>query len=126
MISGEDAGGPVTAALNLQEHQDSTWLDIDHFPDSDLGFENSAAEDECQRMGNIEDKSESNRAKDGQAEDGSQEMDHNVVGAWDKDEVGHGGEDAIADPEMDGIGVDGEGSHGKDSYRARVGGDAEG
>ncbi|KAL9631784.1 MAG: hypothetical protein Q9164_005705, partial [Protoblastenia rupestris] len=71
---------------------------IDHFPDNNLGFENSAAEDECQRTGNIEDELGSNRAKDGQAKDGSQEMDHNAVGTGDKDEMGHGGEDAIANP----------------------------
>ena len=107
VISGEGAEGPVTTALNLQEHQDSSWLNIDHFADSHLEFEDSATEGEYQKMGNI---------KDGQAEDGP----------GDEGWVEHGGDFVIADPEMDGIEVDGDGSHGKDCYRAGVGGDAEG
>ena len=49
VIGGESAGGPVVAALNHQEHRDSSWLYIDHFPDSNLGFEDCATEDECKR-----------------------------------------------------------------------------
>ena len=130
VVGGEDAGGPVTAALNLQEHQDSSWLDINQFPDSHIGFEDGAAEDECQKMGDIEGNLGSDGAKDGQAEDGPQEMGYNVD--WDEDGPGNedgverGGEDVIADPEMDGIGVDGEGSHGKDDPMVGVGGGAEG
>ena len=40
-------GGPITSALNLQEHQDSSWLNIDHFPDSGLVIEDNIAEDKC-------------------------------------------------------------------------------
>lgn len=68
VIGGEGAGGPVATALNLQEPQDSSWLYIDHFPDSHLGLEDSAIEQKYQKMGNIEE-SESHGAKDGQAED---------------------------------------------------------
>lgn len=130
MIGGEGAGGPVAAALILQEHQDISWLNIDHFLDSHLGFEDSAAEDKYQKMGNIEDKSESHGVKDGQAEDGSQEMDHIVNRAEDghvgEGEIEHDEEGIITDPEMDGIEVDGCGSHSKGGHRAGVGGGAEG
>ncbi|KAI4135949.1 MAG: hypothetical protein LQ347_000235 [Umbilicaria vellea] len=130
VIGGEGAGGPVAAALILQEHQDISWLNIDHFLDSHLGFEDSAAEDKYQKMGNIEDKSESHGVKDGQAEDGSQEMDHIVNRAEDghvgEGEIEHDEEGIITDPEMDGIEVDGCGSHSKGGHRAGVGGGAEG
>ncbi len=115
MTGGEDAGGPVTTALNIRDHQNSSWLDIDHLPDSHPGFE---------------DKSGSDGAKDGGVEDGSQEVDHHVNGAEDgprdEDVVEYGGEDINADPEMDGIEVDGDGFHSKGGHRAGVGGDAEG
>ena len=127
VIGGEDARGPITTALNLQEHQDSSWLDVDQFPDSDLRFED---EDKCQKMGDIEDNLRSDGAKDGQFEDGSREIDHhaNLAENWPEDEDGveHGGEDAITDPEMDGIEVYGDGSHSKGGHRAGFGGDAEG
>ena len=129
-IGGEDTGGPVAAALNLEEQQDSLWLDINHFPKSNLGVEDGAAEDKYQKIKNIEDNSGSHNAKDGQAEDRSREMDHHANmaedGPRDEDEVGHGGEDAIPDPEMDGIEVYSDGSHSKDSHVAGVGGDVEG
>ena len=38
-------GGPNTSVLNLQEYQDSSWLNIDHFPDSGLVIEDNIAED---------------------------------------------------------------------------------
>ena len=101
VIGGEGTGGPIASALNLQEHQDSGWLNIDHFPDSGLVFENNIAEDKCQKMGNIEDKcqkmgnikdkSGSDGTKDGEAEDGSQKMDYNINGAED----GPGDEDGV-------------------------------
>lgn len=51
-------GGSVrefdAVVLNLQEYQDSIWLDFDHFPDSHLEFEVGAAEDKSQVMGDIE------------------------------------------------------------------------
>ncbi len=74
VIGGEDAGGPFAAILNLQEHQDSSWLDIDYFPDSRLVFKDSAAKDKCQKMGDIQDNAGADGAKDGQGEVGSQEM----------------------------------------------------
>ena len=125
MIGGEDSGGLVAAALNLQEHQDSSWLNIDHFPDSDLGFENNAPEDKCQRMGNVEDKLGSDGAKDGQ------EMDYNIDrvedGPGDDNGVAHSGKDIIADSEMDGIEVDDGGrSYSEDGHKAGVGGNVEG
>lgn len=47
-------------------------------------------------------------------------------GPRDEDGIAHGGEDVIADPEMDSIEVDdSDGSHSKDCCRAGVGGDAE-
>ena len=83
------------------------------------------------RVGNIEDKPGPDGAKDGQAGDDSQDMHHSVDGAengpGDEDGVKHGGEDVIVDPEMEEVlGVDGEGSHGKDGHRGGVGVDAEG
>ena len=131
VLGGEDGGGPVAAALNLQEHQDSSWPDIDQIFDSGLVFEDHAAEDRCQKMGDIEDKLGSDGTKDdGETEDGSQEMDHNVNGAGDEpgdeDGVEYGGEAPIVDPGMDGIEVDGGGPHSKGDHRAKVGGDAEG
>lgn len=57
-------------------------------------------------------------------------MDRNVHevkdGPGDEDGVEHSGEDVIADPETDGIEVNGDGSRSKDGHRATVGGDAEG
>ena len=53
VISGEERGGSVAAALNLQEYQDSSWLDFDQFSDSGLAFEEHAAEDRCQKMGEV-------------------------------------------------------------------------
>ena len=91
VIGGEGIGGPIASALNLQEHQDSSWLNINHFPDSGLVIEDNIAEDKCQKIRNIEDKSGSDGTKDGEAEDGSQEMDHNMNGAED----GPGDEDGV-------------------------------
>ena len=129
MIGGGSAGGPVAATLNLYEHRSSGWLDIDQFSDSDLGLEDRAAEDRRQKMGNIEDKTGSSGAEDGQAGGRSQEVDHSGNGAGDgprdEDRVEHGGEATFADPEMDSI-VDGDGPHSKGDHRAGVGGDAEG
>ena len=45
-------------------------------------------------------------------------------GNWDR--VKYGGEDVIADPEMEGLEVDGEGFYYKDGHRAGVGVNAEG
>ncbi|KAL8799826.1 MAG: hypothetical protein Q9200_007435 [Gallowayella weberi] len=130
VTGGKEAGGLVAAALNPQEQQDSSWLDIDHFFNSDLDAEDGAAEGKCQKTGNIEDKPGPDGAKDGQAGDGSQDLHHSVNGAedgiGDGDGVKHGGEDVIADPEMEGLEVDGEGFHGKDGHTAGVGVDAEG
>ena len=47
-------------------------------------------------------------------------------GPQDEDVVEHVGEDTIADLEMDGIEVYGDGSYSKDGHRAGVDGDAEG
>ena len=130
VIGGEGTGEPVASALNLQEYQDSSWLDIDQFSDSGLLFEDHKAEDKCQKMGDTEDKSGSDGTEDGKAEDGLQEMGHNLDwdedGPRDGDREEHGGEATIADPEMDGIEGDGDGLHGKGGHRAGVGGDAEG
>ncbi|KAL8809568.1 MAG: hypothetical protein Q9223_007908 [Gallowayella weberi] len=130
VTGGKEAGGLVATALNSQEQQDSSWLDIDHFFNSDLDAEDGAAEGKCQKTGNIEDKPGPDGATDGQAGDGSQDMHHSVNGAedgiGDGDGVKHGGEGVIADPEMEGLEVDGEGFHGKDGHTAGVGCDAEG
>lgn len=130
VTGGGGAEGPVTVALNLQEHQDSSWLVVDQFPDSDLRFEDRAAEYKCQKLGNREDSLRSDGAKDGQAEDRFREIDHHANlagnGPEDEDGVEHGREDAITDPEMDGIEVYGDGSHSTGGHRAGVGGDAEG
>ncbi|KAL9628380.1 MAG: hypothetical protein Q9164_007299, partial [Protoblastenia rupestris] len=127
---GKEAGGLVAAALNPQEQQNSSWLDIDHFFNSDLEAEDGAAEGKCQETGNFEDKPGPDSAKDGQAGDGSQDMHHSVNrakdGPGDGDGVKHCGEDVIADPEMEGFEVDGEGFHSKDGHRAGVGVDTEG
>ncbi|KAL8959486.1 MAG: hypothetical protein Q9193_003661, partial [Seirophora villosa] len=126
VVGGEGTGGPIASVLNLQEHQDSSWLNIDHFPNSGLVFEDNKAEDRCQKMGNIEDKSGSDGTKDSEAEDGSQEMDHNMNGAEDEpadeDGVEYGGQDIITDPEINSIEVDGDGSRSKDGHGAGVGG----
>lgn len=104
VIGGDDLGGPVTAALNPNEDRNSSWLNIDRFSDSHLAFEESAAENEYPKMGNIEAKSGSGVAKDDEADDGAQEMDNNVNGAEDghgvEGGVEHGGKDVIADPKM--------------------------
>ncbi|KAI4192512.1 MAG: hypothetical protein LQ350_008634 [Teloschistes chrysophthalmus] len=93
VTGGKEAGALVTAALNPQERRDSSWLDIDHFFNSSLEAEDSAAEGKCQEMGKIEDKPRPN------AEDGP----------GDRDIVKHSGEGTIADPEMEGLEVDREG-----------------
>ncbi|KAI4218381.1 MAG: hypothetical protein L6R36_008984 [Xanthoria steineri] len=127
---GKEAEGLVAAALNPQEQRDSSWLDIDHFFNGHLEAEDGAAEGKCQETGNIEDKSRPDGAKDGQAGHGSQYMHHSVNRAEDGpgngDGVKYSGEDVIADPEMEGLEVDGEGFHGKDGQTAGVGVDAEG
>ncbi|KAL9026177.1 MAG: hypothetical protein Q9196_005114 [Gyalolechia fulgens] len=128
--SGKEAGRLVAAALNPQEQPDSSWLDIDHFVNSDLEAEDGAAEGKCQETGNLKDKPGPDSAKNGQAGDGSQDMHHSVNGAedgpGDGDEVKHGGEDVIADEEMEGPEVDGEGFHSKDGHRTGAGVGAEG
>ena len=129
-IGGGSAEGPVTSPLNLHEYRDS-WLDIDHFPESYLEFEDSVAEDKHQKIGNIEDESGSNNAKGGQAEDGSQEIEHNGNGAGDRpgneDEVEYGGDDVIVDPVIDGIEMDNrDGPQIKDGHSLGVGGNGEG
>ncbi|KAL9609521.1 MAG: hypothetical protein Q9167_005717 [Letrouitia subvulpina] len=67
-------------------------------------------------------KSVSDGAKDGQAEDVSQETDHNVNlaenGRGDEDEAGYHREDLRADPEIDRIAVEG--------HKGWLGSDAEG
>ena len=127
-IGGGSAGGPVAAALH--KHRNSGWLDIDQFSGSDLGLEDSAAEDRCQKMGNIEDKTGSSGAEDGQAGGRSQEVDHSGNGPGDgpgdEDGVEHSEDATIADPGMDGIEMDGDGPHNKGGHRAEVSGDAEG
>ncbi|KAL9638917.1 MAG: hypothetical protein Q9164_001258 [Protoblastenia rupestris] len=97
-----------------------SWLDIDHFPDSQLGLEDSAAKDKPQAIGNIEDEPEPDGGKDRQAKDGPHEVKQNVNRAEDRPK-----DDAIIDLEMDGIEVDGEGSYGKDGHRAWVDSDTE-
>lgn len=122
----EDAGGPVAAVLN---HRDSSWLDIDRFPDNHLGFEDSAAEEKFQKLGEIEDKSGPDGATDGQAKYGPQEMGYDVDGDGghgDGGGVGHGRDDVTADPEMGGIEVDGNGSYSMDGHSARASGDGDG
>ena len=130
VIGGEGTGGPIASALNLQVHQDSSWLNIDYFPGSGLVFEDNIAKDKCQKMGNIEDKSRSDGTKDDEPGDGSQKMDHNMNGVedgpGDEDGVEYGGEDIITDPEMNGIEVDGDGSRNKGGHGAGVGGGTEG
>ena len=127
---GKEAGWLVAAASDPQEQPDSSWLDIDQFFNTDLEAEDGAAEGKCQDTGNIEDQPGPDGAKDGQAGDGSQDMHHSVDGAEDRpgdgDGVMDGGENIIADPEMEGLEVDGGGFYGKDDRRAGVGVDAEG
>jgi len=123
VIDRGDAGEP---APNSQEHQDSSWLNIDQFSDNHPGFDDRAAEDRCQKMGDIEDPSGS----DGQAEDEYQDMDYYVKwaedGHGDEDEVAHSKEDVVADSETNGIEVDGDGSHSDYSHGAKVGGGGDG
>ena len=130
VIGGEDEGGPVTVALYLQECQDNSWLDINQFPDGHPEFEDRVAEDKYQKIGDIEDKLEYDGATDGQAEGSSQEIDHNTIvaedGPGDEDGLEHGGENAIADPEPNGIEVYGDRSHSRGGHKAGVGGNAEG
>lgn len=52
-IGVEEVGEPFATVLNLKERQDSSWLDIDDFPDSYLVFEDSAVVDKCQETGDI-------------------------------------------------------------------------
>lgn len=63
-------------------------------------------------MEDIEDRSEYDGAKDGQAEDGSQEMDHSIHkaegGPENGDGIAHSVEDFLANPLMDDIEVDGD------------------
>ncbi|KAL9580022.1 MAG: hypothetical protein Q9212_004739 [Teloschistes hypoglaucus] len=112
---GKEAEGLFTTALNSQEQRDNSWLDIDHFFNSDLEAKDGAAEGKCQETGNFEDKPGPDGAKDGQAGDGSQGMHHS-----------YGGEDAIADPEMEGLEVDIEGFYSMDGHGAGVRVDADG
>lgn len=100
-------------------------MNIDHFPDSDLSFENNAPEDKCQRIRNVEDKLRSDGAKDGQ------EMDHNIDrvenGPEDDNGVAHSWKEVIADSKMDGIEMnEGDRSYSKDGHKAGVGGNVEG
>lgn len=107
---GKEAEGLVTAALNIQEQPDSSWLDIDQLltliwrPRTVQLMANA-------KIGNIKDQPGPDGAKDSQAGDGSQDMHHNIDGAedgpGDGDGVMDGGEDVIADPEMEGLEVDG-------------------
>ena len=126
VTGGKEAGGLVAAALNPQEQRDSSWLDVDHFFNSDLEAEDVAAVGKCQETGDSEDKPEADGAKDGQAGDGSQDMHHSVIGAEDGPGDEHGGEDGFTDPAMEGLEVDGQGFYGKDGHRAGFGVDAEG
>lgn len=131
VIGGEDAGGPSTAVMNLQEHHDSSWLDIDYFPDNYSGFEDSVTEDKCQKMGDIQDNAGADGAEDSQGKDGSQEMGYNIHGVENRprneDGVSQGGENIIVNAEMDGVDMgNGDGSHSKYSHRTEAGVDAEG
>lgn len=105
-------------------------MSIDHFADSHLGFEDGAAEDKCQKMGNVKGKLGRNGAKDGQAEDRPQEMGHKIDGIedgpgdGDRQEYGH--EDVIETLRMEGIEEDDDKSLNKDGYRVGISGNAEG
>ena len=129
---GKEAGGLVATAVYPQEQPDSSWLDIDHFFNSDQEAEDGAAEGKYQEMENIEDKPGPDGAKDGPAGDGFQDSHHSVNGAedghgdGDGDGLKHGGEGVIADPEMEGLEVDGEWFYSEDGHRAGVGVNAEG
>ncbi|KAL8831579.1 MAG: hypothetical protein Q9191_000788 [Dirinaria sp. TL-2023a] len=130
-VTGDkEAGGLVTAALNIREQPDSSWLDIGQFFNTDPEAENGAAESKCQETGNIEDQPGPDGIKDGQAGDGCQDMNHSVDGAEDgprdADGVMDGGEDIIAGPGMKGLEVDGGRFPGKNCRRAGVGVDTEG
>ncbi|KAL8794593.1 MAG: hypothetical protein Q9182_007609 [Xanthomendoza sp. 2 TL-2023] len=138
--SGHEASSATTStcvispgvSISNEGLQNSSWLDNDHFFNSDLDAEDGAAKGKCQKTGNIEDKPGPDGATDGQAGDGSQDMHHSVnraedgIGDGDGDGVKHGGEDVIADPEMESLKVDSEGFRGKDGHTAGVGVDAEG
>ena len=130
VTGGGGTEGPVIVALNLQEHQDSSWLDVDQFPDSDLRFEDRAAENNCQKLKDLEDTLQSDDIKDGQAGDGSREIDHHANlaenGSEDEDEIEHDGKDAITDLEMNGIEVYDDESHSRGGYWAGFDGDVEG
>ena len=125
---GKEARGLVYTAVNPQEQPDSSRLDIDHFFNSDLEAEDGAAEGKYQEMENVEDKPGPNGAKDGPAGDSFQDMHHSVNRAEDGhgDGLKHGGEDVIADSEMEGLEVDGEWFYSEDGHSAGVGVDAEG
>lgn len=102
--------GESFAARNPQEDPNGSWLDIDHFPDSPLGFENSAAEGRCSCVADIMENSGPDGTKDRLGEDGSQEKGYNNDGLEYKREddtgVENGGEDVIANSEMDVIKFD--------------------
>ena len=129
IFEGEDARGPDVATLNPQECRASGWLDIDDFPDYHWGFEDNIAKGKPQEKEDIQDELGRGRAKDKQAKDGLHEIEHNISGAedglGDEDEVGRVKNNGIADLEMDGIDLDGEGFHRRDGYKARADGDIE-
>ena len=126
MTGGGGAEGSITTPLNLKKQRDSNWLDVEHY----VGVEDVAAEDEHHKIKNMENNSGSHNTKDGQAEYDAQVIDPDGNGAEDrprdKDVVEHVKEDTIAELEMDGIEVYGDGSHSKDGHRAGVEGDTEG
>ena len=55
MTGGGGEEGSLTTPLTLREQRDSNWLDVDHSPENSVGFDDGAAEDEYQKMKNIED-----------------------------------------------------------------------
>ena len=134
VIGGRGARVPVATILDSQELQDSSWLDINHFPNINLGFKYSAFDDQYRKTGVIEDKPGPNNAKDGQSEDGLEGIDHNMNwsedGFRDEDGVEYGGEDFedfIADPELDRIKAgNGDRSNSKGGHGAGTEGDNEG
>ncbi|KAL8626088.1 hypothetical protein Q9189_008232, partial [Teloschistes chrysophthalmus] len=112
------------------ENRDSSWLDIDHFFNSDLEAEYGAAEGKCQETGKIKDKPRPDSTKDGYVGDDSQAIHYSVNravdGPGDRDIVKHGGEGTIADPEMEALEVDRQAFQYKDGHRAGFGVDPEG
>ena len=125
----KEARGLVAAALNSQEQRDSSWLNIDHFFNSDLKDEDDSAEGKCQETEDIEDKMGPDDAENDQAEDGSQNMHHSVNEAEnefeDGDEIKHDEEDVIADTEMKNLKMNDEEFHDKNDHTAGVGVDEE-